>query len=561
MDDRHLVRTGPPRRSYVGGLLGLAAIAVLGACNLHQQGVTPPKNRIFFPGGGIVAPEGRWLYVVNSNADLRYNAGTVAAVDLDAIRGDYDKGVLPPRMAWSSCSPDPKNFVPPASVKATDSAQCCWDFIDPNVLNCDEQAYIDKGATVRIGSFGGRPAFQRFALPGASATASPPVAAGIGQRMFVPVRGNGSVTMMDVAALADADGKATSNPRFYCSGNRTDPNQVSGTFTQDPFSECEDAWRITRKLDPAVVPEVASVPEAEILRLPEEAYALAVDDRLTSPFLYVGHLRSGAVSLVSLGNGTDENPELIASNAAILPPDANGSRGITSLRIRYPGSLNDPNTCGGPIYATSRYAAVASSFVVAGINGADCRFTSQTPLDDRTLAIVGRGDSLSSGVPGNETAGIEFISKANLGATTAGGGDGIFILQRLPPVVAAIDANTNRPFATIEVCQGPVSLSQQTDLDGVSFSLDGPSLFVTCYDSGEVYVVDASALRIKAIIPIGRGPIQTIFDPRDPKHGYVVGFSSNSISVLDLDPTSPTHYRVIQRIGFPSATPREIGPQ
>ena len=37
---------------------------------------------------------------------------------------------------------------------------------------------------------------------------------------------------------------------------------------------------------------------------------------------------------------------------------------------------------------------------------------------------------------------------------------------------------------------------------------------------------------------------------------YVVGFGSNNVSVVDLDPTSATRYHVIQRIGFPSAVPR-----
>ena len=70
----------------VVGLAGLVAALVvspiLGGCSLHQAGVEPPDNRIFFPSGGIVDPDGKWLYVVNSNSDLRYNAGTVVVVDL-----------------------------------------------------------------------------------------------------------------------------------------------------------------------------------------------------------------------------------------------------------------------------------------------------------------------------------------------------------------------------------------------------------------------------------------------------------------------------------------------
>jgi hypothetical protein len=49
--------------------------------------------------------------------------------------------------------------------------------------------------------------------------------------------------------------------------------------------------------------------------------------------------------------------------------------------------------------------------------------------------------------------------------------------------------------------------------------------------------------------------------PADSTRAYVVGFNANNEAVIDLDPLSPTQYRVVQRIGFPSPTPREVGPQ
>jgi YVTN family beta-propeller protein len=518
------------RVTRVWAVLGLSLVA----CSLHQAGVNPPDNRIFFPAGGIVAPEGRFLYVVNSNSDLRYNAGTVLAVDLSLAAMDLPSEAEG-RQRWADCSTDP------SATKPLAHAQCCWDVLDSHVLNCDERSYIRRDATVRIGSFAGRPVFQHLA-PG-----SAPVAAGIGQRMFVPVRGNGSVTMLDVAG-ADAAG-----PRLYCTGVRTAPNQAG--FTQPTFATCEAAWMITRADDPAVEPQAVTIPDNEILLLPDEAYALAVDDALVNPLLYVGHLRSGAVSLVYLGNGEDAFPELLGVNGGVLPPDGNGSRGMTSLTIR------NPAECGSQVFATSRFRNVASSFVVSGINGADCGFVpSPGAMDSRTLAIIAQGNAVSTGIPGSETRGIEFIAGKALSQTAPSvTGDVAFLLQRNPPALVALDANTNIPFATLEMCQGPLSLAQQT-VHGVPAGLDGPTLFVTCFDSGEVYVVDATVPRVKAIIPVGRGPVYTLFDDTDPTRGYVVGFGGNNVSVLDLDPASPTSYRVIQRIGYPSATPRETDP-
>jgi YVTN family beta-propeller protein len=549
MDERPL---DPPRLRHGSRLAGaggrlvwaLAAAAVASlavGCTLHQAGVLPPEDRIFFPGGAIVGPGGGWLYVVNSNSDLRYNAGTILAVNLPSTAADLATGRSDPGH-WASCPSDP------TLTKPNNHAQCCWDVLDPLILNCDERVYVRSDVTVRIGSFAGQPVFQRL-KPG-----STPVAAGIGERMFVPVRGNGSVTLLD---LSTATPEA---PRLYCTGTRTAPTSLPG-YTQEPFAVCDPAWTITRADDPAVEPLAPNIPDNEVLRLPDEAYALAVDDLLANPLLYVGHLSNGALSLVYLGTGEDDFPELLGTNGAIVPPDANGARGLTSLRVRYPGPPTDPNVCGGPVYATSRYRNVASSFVVAGIDGADCTFTPQLePSDSRTLAVIGRGDVLSTGVPGTETRGIEFMSAAEVGGSSGGGGDVIFLLQRTPPVLAALDASTNLPFATVELCQGPVALSQQKTVDGVAFGLDGPSLFVTCFDSGEVYVIDASAPRVKAIIPVGRGPVSIVFDETDPTRGYIVGFGANNVSVVDLDPASPTHYRVIQRIGFPSPAPRELDP-
>jgi DNA-binding beta-propeller fold protein YncE len=39
-------------------------------------------DQIFLPGGLAVDPSGNWLYVVNSNNDLRFNGGTLLALDL-----------------------------------------------------------------------------------------------------------------------------------------------------------------------------------------------------------------------------------------------------------------------------------------------------------------------------------------------------------------------------------------------------------------------------------------------------------------------------------------------
>jgi hypothetical protein len=518
---RGLLGTGA-RWSALGALGVMGAIGAIGmfgltaGCNLHQEGVRPPDNRIFFPGGAIVEAGGKWLYVVNSNSDLRYNAGTVAAVDLAVVRADDDRAA-PAGSAWQAC-PNDTRFVPSPNVG---SYQCCWDILDPNILNCDEQKYIRRERSVQIGSFGGRPVIQQ--LPSGR------------RRMFVPVRGDTSITMLEVRPGSD-------DVTLLCTGQRTAPNE-----SQPRFSACEDDWRITQD-DPGTNPVAVETAQNQSTRLPDEPYALAVDE--AARVLFVGHLRGGSISLIDLGDDTSLNtPDLVQIYSGVLPGDANGSQGVTSLTVRTPG-------CAGAIYATSRFVPVVGSFVVYGLDGS-CG-ASFDRVGNRSIAIVGTGQILPTGLVGAETRGVEFVRPETTAAA-----DRIFILQRTPPALVALDANTLTPFAVVEVCQGPTNLVQQTDTAGRAVAL-----FVTCFDAGQVYVVDPWVPRVRSIIPVGRGPITTVLPPIDidasaasANRAYIVGFGANNVAVLDLDPTSRTRDRVIQRIGFSSPTPRQVASQ
>jgi DNA-binding beta-propeller fold protein YncE len=80
------------RRCAITLLCSLLISAGLGAsgCNLDNPGDDPPKGMIYLPSGLLlsaadpdVAP--RYLYVVNSNFDLRYNSGSLQAFDLERL--------------------------------------------------------------------------------------------------------------------------------------------------------------------------------------------------------------------------------------------------------------------------------------------------------------------------------------------------------------------------------------------------------------------------------------------------------------------------------------------
>jgi DNA-binding beta-propeller fold protein YncE len=78
-------------------------------------------------------------------------------------------------------------------------------------------------------------------------------------------------------------------------------------------------------------------------------------------------------------------------------------------------------------------------------------------------------------------------------------------------------------------------------------------LYITCFEGGQIYVVDPQASLVKAIIEAGHGPTALTFSPTDPTIAFVASYADNSVSVIDLRPESQTEYMVVQRLGFPHA--------
>jgi DNA-binding beta-propeller fold protein YncE len=137
----------PPRRRIrapAGALL-----ACLAGCAAEQAGIPPPQDKLYFPTGLALDPSGRWLYVTNANADLRYNAGTLMSLDVAG-------------------APD-----------------CTRDPVGPALENCDEGPLIVDQRD--IGSFAGEIEIRSD-----------------GKRIYFPTRGDtGGVTWVDLGG----DGK------------------------------------------------------------------------------------------------------------------------------------------------------------------------------------------------------------------------------------------------------------------------------------------------------------------------------------------------------------------
>jgi hypothetical protein len=528
------------------------------ACSLSQQGVSPPADTFFYPASAVVDSTKSWLFVTNSNADLRYNDGTLVMVDLvDALADRTNKGgpFLPAGgpvlsagggfQTWDLCPQE--DYVNP--LPRSDPQICCWDRLDSSILNCDERRYVQPDATVRIGSFAAGMLLQPdcAACDSTPATASTPGSTCVPDpttpgRLLIGVRGDTSLTWIDLVAPAGA-----LHPSFKCT------DAVGPSLT-----ECDSIHRIIDTTSALVTESMDT--QAPIVQVPDEPYALELDSTLG--LLYIGHLvgstaivDSGGVSLfdVSSTRAPLTMDSFLAPFPSPFPPNSAGAFGITALELHVP--------LGQPVMAGARQELFASSRYVPAIT-AMAPFGNVTPPfacdgSARDLVVESAGDSFNSGLVGSEMRGIEFIEpKAPTDPSAPPYAQRAYALERVPPDLVGFNIARNNagqivttPTDVSETCSSPTFLYQHD-------AGDGPRLYVNCFDTGEIYVFDPTVPTLLTTLQVGRGPAGLVFPEDSSPIAYVIGFSDNNLSVLDLAPGSATQYHVIERIGFPSVTPR-----
>jgi hypothetical protein len=551
-------------RAVVARVLGLAALTASG-CSLSQNGVTPPGDTFFYPTGAIMNPTdtaGDWLYVANSNADLRFNDGTLVMVNVGNNQGlgTMSGAAFDRTQFWPQCPQE--DYVNP--LPRSDAPICCRDLLDSNIINCDERRYVAADATVAIGSFAAGMVWQPFCNvdavikdPNKTTQACPmdPTTNQVVEspgRVLIGVRGDTSLTDVDVAPAGTQGtpyGNAAAHPAFHCTANTA---KLTPTLAECDQKIQEAGTTLNVLSDDSSTAEVA---------LPDEPYALALDP--SRGFLYVGHLvgntsiqDSGGVSLFDAsGVGAVAPPAFplppafIAPFGSPFPANSGGLFGITNLQMHEP--LGSPRGSNQNIFASSRYVPLVSSMTVIG--------PSYGGSDIQDNVIIPAGDTLNSNLVGSEMRGVEFIEPPPSSPTNFA--SRVFALQRVPPDLVGFDisqtvdgATTAIPTDVTETCSSPTFLYQYPSPD--TATADNPGrLFVNCFDTGEVYVFDPTIPSLITTLMVGRGPAGMFFDAANAV-AYVLNFTQNNVVVVDLMPGSPTQYHVVQRLGFPTVTPR-----
>lgn len=248
----------------------LAALAIAAsACMPDTGGIAPPGDRLIFPVGLATTPADGFLLAVNSNFDLRYNAGTLVAMDLSVLDAHLapaaDGGGL---VYATACGEDG------ISSTSRDGQYC---FIDDGALIREEE-------TLRLGAF-------------ASDIELTPA----GDRAVIPVRGERSILLVDV----DEDG-----PDVLSCGE-------GGDLRCDSRHKVTSNSSVTLPIEPY---------EVAVLEMDETN----VDGSSTPVTLgFATHLAGGQVSLFSISRGAPGAP-VQAELLSVIGGVVGGASGIAA---------------------------------------------------------------------------------------------------------------------------------------------------------------------------------------------------------------------------------------
>jgi YVTN family beta-propeller protein len=314
------------------------------------------------------------------------------------------------------------------------------------------------------------------------------------QRLFSTVRGDPSITYMDFDPSA----------RVMDCGN------------ESAFQRCAESHRL----------DVIRKDEDEGALFPEPFYVLVDNAR---EHVFVSHLTSGFVTLVSAPlDGTV--PYIADLQGGFFQGTVSNSFGAT-------GMAADAN---GIVYVASR-----SEGRIARVRAA---VGSEIVDDD------GVGDELLVRVPD-----FLFIDGLNPGDANevrsiafSGDGRSLYVMNRSSPQLLVYDvtptptgAPSHQLLRRVEIC------GQAASLAVARMAPDQPErVYIPCFSTGQVWVIDPLRGTLDAIIESGRGPNAAV---ASPSHGkvYVTNYAEDTISVIDTEPGSATENFVVLKLGVP----------
>ncbi len=309
-------------------------------------------------------------------------------------------------------------------------------------------------------------------------------------RVIVPTRGDPSV------AWADWDGSALS-----C-------NASGGANAL-----CDDAHRLSYVHN-----------DADLASIPEEPFNVFADS--AGEFAMVTHLTTGAVTLIDSPKDSDRVQVSDVLSGIFAADPSNGIRGATGIVGRLPNAPNDI------IYVGSRSEDRIQTFTVGRpVNGAP------------PFMLPGNWFFLDA--VGGNTGG----SADTRGMAASVDGSRMYLVNRRPPSLQVWDTSLSPTGFPKNKALGSTDICRQGSTVAISGSGDEERAYVTCFQDGQIYVVDPrGAVSVEDIILVGRGPYAAAA-AKASNLLLVTNFLEDTIAVVDTAPGSKTHNRVVLRIG------------
>lgn len=445
-------------------LLALTTAVSIALCGCPtNDGANPPADQFFYPIAAAVDPSGHALYIVNSDFDLRYNGGTVTSIDLDRVR---------------EAIANPTQF------------NCRADRSQPGAFICDETRFIRVAQTRKINPFAVDAALGTFASGR--------------ERLYVIVRGDNSLTWLDVSPDGNVDCGAP-----------------AGT---DAF--CTDAHRV-------------GVDAAQSLRgdvLPQEPSSLSVDSA------------RGWITVVHQNNDpTYARASLFWDREATRATPQGSPPELMNVVTGLPRGLSH-------VLRLSGFEADASR--------ATWLATSRTENALTVLQAYPGNQALSDARPFLYRTAVAPITGLNQGNNSRGaaldpapGARRAFVVSRSPEALLTVDlTNVNAPVVTDVQ---PVAFGPSRVIATHDPASHRTLVYVVSYESRRITVVEPDAHRVVGQLFTHRGPHQIVRDPSG-NYLYLVDFLDNSVEVIDIqpgsgvDPADSTPHRVLT-LGEPLA--------
>src|SRR6202142_3154024 len=195
-------------------LLGAAVVgAAVPSCYSAGAGTAPPPNTFYFPVGLAVSDDGSVLYAVNSDFDLQWNGGTLQSYDLTALRAAATQLIASPPEGCPGTPPPGGTLLGQRCAPPTAS-----------------QPYIRDWAT--IGAFATELQISIAVAPSTPPAAGAALAQPTLKRLFIPVRGDATVTWADIDPSHPSTIDCGQGQHRRCDANHqagSNPNQLHNT--------------------------------------------------------------------------------------------------------------------------------------------------------------------------------------------------------------------------------------------------------------------------------------------------------------------------------------------